>query len=48
MATRSPLPLPLARWLLNHPRASRSRLGFTLIELLVALIVGTLIIGSLL
>lgn len=46
MATHAPLPIPLTRWLLGRRRASR--LGFTLTELLVALIVGTLIMGSLL
>jgi len=46
MATHAPLPLPLTRWLLG--RRWTSRLGFTLTELLVALIVGTLIMGSLL
>lgn len=45
MAT-SPSSLPLFRWLMRAKPASQS--GFTLIELLVAIVIGSLIMGSLL
>jgi prepilin-type N-terminal cleavage/methylation domain-containing protein len=38
---------PLTRWLLTHRRPSRQR-GFTLTELLIAMVVGSIILGSLL
>lgn len=40
--------LPLTRWLLKQSSSQRNQRGFTLIELLIAIVIGSIIIGSLL
>ncbi|WOD38701.1 type II secretion system protein [Nodosilinea sp. E11] len=44
----NPPSLPLTRWILKHSGSRKKQQGFTLIELLIAIVVGSIIIGSLL